>query len=817
VFQNYRAVFFAALGVLTVAIGVVAIWDVLLLKPDDGARWLLGSSPVRIEEVVPGGPADRVGLRPGDRILGIGSSIIRGAADGTRELLKYEPGDAVPYLIQRGRETLPKTLVLGLHRTADTLYGYSVLLALTFLATGGFVISRKPDDSAAVLFYYLCLAFTLFLVCSQGQTSYYSVDLIIQNAGSLGFFLLPALFVHLFLVFPSRPAPRRRWPRALLYAPSLLLFIRYVAGHFFILSKPFRVVDVDFAGWVLWGIYSLAGVLLLAGAYRRARDPLQRRQIQMILWGSATGLIPFLLFGLVSVRLLAREDMLLAGFLPMVFIPISFAYAIIRYRLLDIEVFVRRSVVYAILTGLLAGLYLLLASVLGNLAETYLGIHRALFSSLAVLVLAFIFNPLRSRIQALTDRTLFRASASRGQALSKLGEELSAFSDVESQLDHLLRRIDEWLNPQGMALYLSDSEGQMYRAVRRLRLPRDVELPVKFRAGRWAAAMTIAPVPSSWTDESLRAGLIPDELADLGGSWPQALFVPLTARRRVLGLLVLGDKASGDLYSSDERGQIMAATTHVSLALDNARLVRDVSRAKERLVRTEKLATLGTLAAGIAHEVRNPLTAIKMQLQGVSSRDPIDPLIRHKLEVTLAEVDRLEKLIWGMLDYAGPVDMNIEHFDLPTLIDEVIGSAQKQNGRDGISAAITYEDVLPEIEGDRRRLSETLVAVISNAFHFARNGGEVHITVRLRLDSEHEWVEIEIADDGPGIQQSDLPHVFQPFFTRRKDGAGLGLASALKFVEEHGGTITARNREQGGAAFTITLPVKTDSRPWASM
>jgi len=303
---------------------------------------------------------------------------------------------------------------------------------------------------------------------------------------------------------------------------------------------------------------------------------------------------------------------------------------------------------------------------------------------------------------------------------------------------------------------------------------------------------------------------LPPALEALMAERKRALLIPLIAHNRLLGLVLLGGKRSQDLYSSAERRMVWAVATQAALAIENARLSRDVLRARERLLRSEKLALLGTLAAGIAHEVRNPLTSIKLNLQTMLLQPATPPEIRSKVERLLSDVERLEYLMYGMLRYAASEALQIEELDFPSLLDEALARATAEAGEGLRVVSITYEDVLRTIQGDRRRLVQAFSALLANAFRLLQDQGELEITVRLRPEADQEWIETTIEDRGPGIPEAELAEFFNPFFRRDAEGLSLGIASSLKFIEEHGGAVRAANRPGGGARITVRLPVVPD-------
>ncbi|TKJ42146.1 hypothetical protein CEE37_00275 [candidate division LCP-89 bacterium B3_LCP] len=232
------------------------------------------------------------------------------------------------------------------------------------------------------------------------------------------------------------------------------------------------------------------------------------------------------------------------------------------------------------------------------------------------------------------------------------------------------------------------------------------------------------------------------------------------------------------------------------------------ARARE-LEKTETLAAIGKMVAGVAHEIRNPLGAISNSA-AVLSRDLILEGEDHKLmDIIVQESNRLRDTITDFLTFAHPPPYNFTLVNLRELVEDVILLAgQDTLCGDEVVFQADIEDYLPEIEIDRDRIHQVLWNLIRNALEATGERGEIAIRVFTQLLNRKNGVVIQIVDDGSGIPDEDVEHIFAPFFTRKAKGSGLGLSMVQSAVKAHCGTVRVQNDDTGGAVFKVWLPVR---------
>jgi two-component system sensor histidine kinase PilS (NtrC family) len=270
--------------------------------------------------------------------------------------------------------------------------------------------------------------------------------------------------------------------------------------------------------------------------------------------------------------------------------------------------------------------------------------------------------------------------------------------------------------------------------------------------------------------------------------------VELSVRRRDGASQILGVSLSRLTDRRNEtRGRII-----------NFQDLTELRRMEREMQRAERMATIGQLAAGIAHEIRNPLASISGSVELLRQGPQVTGDDRALMEIVNREIDRLNDLITQLLEYASPRPRQVVDFDLAVLLDETVRVFQQDKGFAGVEVARAAAPAGPiAMAADPAKLRQVTWNLLRNAAEAAAQGGK-HVTVSLIVDDGSAV--IEIGDDGTGIAPEHVPRIFDPFFTTKKRGTGLGLATCQSIVTEHGGTIEVTSEVGKGTRFSVRLP-----------
>jgi len=401
------------------------------------------------------------------------------------------------------------------------------------------------------------------------------------------------------------------------------------------------------------------------------------------------------------------------------------------------------------------------------------------------------------------------------QVLRAVNEAVSRSLDLNEVLQRSLAALTHVTGHEISSLHLISADGNslLLRGDRGLsdELRRvNVELPMgEGLIGRVAMSGQARRVDDAGATDDLlpaaRAAVVTDGISGF-------VCVPIRARHRILGTLSLG-RQTEDRFTDEEVALLECVADQIGLALDNARLygeinrqLDDLRRAQIEVVKAERLSAVNGLAAGVAHEINNPLTIIMAQLH-LLGQGSMSVQIEEALSVIDTAAKRAASIVRDLILFAEHRPPRRSRCQVAEQIREVVAFEEARLESDGISVQTNLEP-MPDIWADHNHLQEVLLHVIQNAQHAmvdAHAGGVLSISASM----VESGVRIEVADDGPGIPPEHLPRIFNPFFTTKQpgDGRGLGLSVAHSIVTEHGGRIWVENRPGGGALFTIDLPI----------
>ncbi|HBB17862.1 MAG TPA: hypothetical protein DCZ97_13005, partial [Syntrophus sp. (in: bacteria)] len=246
----------------------------------------------------------------------------------------------------------------------------------------------------------------------------------------------------------------------------------------------------------------------------------------------------------------------------------------------------------------------------------------------------------------------------------------------------------------------------------------------------------------------------------------------------------------------DASGEIVGAS----------RICKDITqmkRAEEKLLLSERLSSMGELIAGVAHEIRNPLSGIKINTQVLARNKDFPAMERQLLDSTLEGVEKIQKIVEDMLDYAKPRAAEYKKEAINSVVEKSLDVLNVQLKNANILTSFQQGDALPLVKIDRHQIQQVLINIMLNAIHAMDKGGA--LTIRTFL-TDNGGVGIEMKDTGVGISAAHLKRIFDPFFTTKSRGTGLGLSISQKLLENHGALIDAASVEGKGSVFTIRFP-----------
>jgi PAS domain S-box-containing protein len=912
-----------------------AAWSEL----EDGVLWRSEGAGVVAQLVVAGSAGERAGIRPGDELIAIDQRPVQSTSDVYDLFHRAGHGQVLTYSVVRLQsQQLLNVALQPIPSGPLGLYFALASVGIFSLLVGASVRLRRPDHQATLHFFWLSLAFFGVLSLSfSGRLD--TLDYVFYWGDVVAMLLLPPLFLHFALVFPERPdawakSDTGRTMMPLFYLPALLLggarlaTIMRAGGHGEVLSGVLSVVETG--EYLYFAASMIGGLWIMTRALTRVRSVTSRRQLRWIVWGTALGAVPFIagyaLPFVAGVRSIpgAEWTALLLGLLPL-----AFASAIVRYRLMDVEVIIKRTLVYAAAVAAIAAIYGILLSLV---SKVFLGgdpVTNRVIGLLATLVVVLLARPLKNAIQAGLDRAYYRDRYDYRRALVGFARDLNSDLDLFRLSERLVHRVMETLVVDRMALMLapvtSGKDGHFATiahagfAVDPPILARPSDVATRLISGHtlglddpMAQRRIEAPELEFWRDAGIH------------------YFVPCVSKEGTIAVMALGRRPSSEPLSSEDMALLAAVAAQAATALENGRLYRqlrvkaeEVDRMREfsenileslndgiavvsrdaRVIRwnrrleelygtrheeavgrrlddlfdpsfldvfasatrespegaafyrvplttrhearrrllvnvattplrdsdgavagtiiiiedistrvqleeqlqiSEKMASIGLLAAGVAHEVNTPLTGIssftQMLLQNAEPDDPRTKVL-EKIE---RQTFRAAKIVNGLLNLARPAQVDSGPVDLHTVINDVLSLLEHQlrNGRIQVRKELAV--TAPIVQAIEYKLQQVFLNLFLNARDAMPRGGWLTIATSAGADG----AVVEVRDTGSGIQADHLSRIYDPFFTTKDigKGTGLGLSITYGIVREHGGTIACESVVGQGTRFVVTLP-----------
>jgi signal transduction histidine kinase len=232
--------------------------------------------------------------------------------------------------------------------------------------------------------------------------------------------------------------------------------------------------------------------------------------------------------------------------------------------------------------------------------------------------------------------------------------------------------------------------------------------------------------------------------------------------------------------------------------------------ANRRLIQAEKLASIGRISASIAHEIRNPLTSVKLNIQKVMESESLDDIDKEHLEISQEGIGHIENFIKELLNFTRVSELELNYFSVEQIVDESIKMIRNTLKLLDIELTKEVKERLPQVLVDGDKIRQVLLNILHNACEAVDEGGKITITLSLLKGRRGQKVRIQISDNGPGISEKDKENIFEPFYTTKSTGIGLGLANARKIIVQHKGSIHAVENEGSGACFDILIPCEEE-------
>jgi len=582
----------------------------------------------------------------------------------------------------------------------------------------------------------------------------------------------------------------------------------HAVGDFPFWPQPGPFFHVYLLGFSLYAIYGTW--LLYQGA--RTKTGTERSRFYLLTIGSVIAYVG----GMTSFPLWYGIDIPPNGTILITVYTSVVAYTLLRYRLLDLGTAVERGITGGLLLALVAFPAYPILLLGQNLYFGTINIPYSFVELGVLLVLVLGTATLKRDAKTFITKSLFKERYNRHETVVHFSKSLVSILELKDLTATIVESICPTLGLEWGVLFLRSSSSQDYRPVSSfgksmtdlpvLHLNRAPALAELWRQG--TSCFVITELEGSTKNSESQA--VVTELAKIGTE----VCLPLVNKNRLLGFCVFGPNTkSGGGYTTQDLGLLTTLSQEASIALDNALLYEELKRSQSLVRRTDRLRSLETMAGGLAHEIRNPLTSIKAFVDLAPERKDDEQFLVRFSKVVKEDVFRIERLTREILDYAKPMEPFLKEEDLNDIVESCLYTLRIRPSHELIMVETDLAHGLPKVFADRQQLKQVLLNLLFNAVEAMLPAGGVLVvrTRKIAFDPRQDWVQVEVQDSGQGIAPEDVEHIFDPFFTTKHlsqeyEGTGLGLAIAHQIIQEHHGRIEVQSIKGKGTTFFVNLP-----------
>jgi len=623
---RFTTIFLALLSLTLVVFGVLNFEQRRMYQlPDDGVSWVDTSTGVTAWMVSPDSPAERAGIIQGDKLEAINEAQIKRSADAGREVFRSGVWSQATYDLVRDGRAFRAQVVVSPQNNSKSLRLYLDLVGLIYLLIGTFILVRRWTAPKSLHFYVFCLtSFVLYTFSYTGKLNLFDSTIYWLNVIAL--LLQPALFLHFCLSFPERPPVLRSRPgaTALIYVPGVLLLTLHflVAMGVLVWSMPLLLTRwmIDRIELVYLAAYFLAGAFWLQRSYRSADVPLVKQQLKWVTRGSFLSVVPFAALYVVPYFLgFVPTPWMKLSVLSLILLPLTFGYAIVRYRLMDVDIIFQRGIAYTLATAAIVGMSFGLIALFADVFRTTFPATSRGGWILAIIIAAFLFQPIVNWIQTQLEKLLNPERYDYRRTLLTFARELTSELHMDRLLDHVVTRLAETLAVDRVAILLRpDGNG--------------------FSLAKSRGISSYGPLDLSFLDPQrpeLRKGyLFYESVKRVFGVTPEAqatieqldlhYYLAIKVEERTLGYLALGRTRKGDFLSTEDIDLLQTMANYLAIALENARLYESLERKAHEYQELRDFSqniiesiNVGVLACDLDHRVQAWNSAME-KLYGIS-------------------------------------------------------------------------------------------------------------------------------------------------------------------------------------------------------
>ncbi len=895
--------------------------------PDDGVWWVEQGGRLTADRVDPNGPGARSGIKPGDQLISVNGQEVQNTSGLERQLYRNGVWSKAAYSLLRHSVLLDSSVILV--PAERSLNNWLRLIALIYLGIGLYVLLRRWTAPGSTHFYIFCLvSFIAYSFKYTGKLN--DFDWTIYWGNIAAGILQPALFLHFVLTFPEKRefVKRHPWMLSLVYVPGAVLLAIHLGAMRWLQASERLRWNLDRMEMSYGSLFFLAAATVLWYSYRRASTTILRQQLKWVTRGTILAVIPYSLLYVLPYLMGSLPDAAMkVSALSLALLPLTFGYAIFRYRLMDVDLIFKRGVVYTLAAAIVVGMYFGLVAGVAELVQMRKPGTGPVGLILAVVVTALLFDPVRKWIQDRVDQYFYRARYDYRRTLLEFGRELGSETDLDTMLSSLTDRLSHTLAVDRIAIFLAGGEPVQFSLAKSVGLPSIGNLDLSFLS---------SPRPED-------AGhLFFENTHQVPRETPSAqqaiarldlnYYIPCRAQQKTVAVLGLGKTSQGDFLSSEDMELLETLGGYLGIAIQNGQLyaslqqkaaeyerlkdfnenivesinvgvmaldmedrveswnaqmevmyalprwqtltqplksifpaefVEEFNRIRQipgihnlykfrlktpaaevrtvnvaiaplvtrkfqvigrliimdditerieleaQLSQSDKLSSIGLLAAGVAHEVNTPLAVISSYTQMLSKQLQGDPQKSGLLEKITRQTFRASEIVNNLLNFSRTSGSEIGDVDVNKVIADTLALLEHQFKVARVEVENSPSLKLPAIQGNAGRLQQVFLNLFLNAKDAMPGGGKLRVTTM-----NGESVSVRVSDSGSGIAPEHIQRIYDPFFTTKNSlregqprGTGLGLSVSYGIIQEHAGKIRVESHPGAGTTFVLDFPL----------
>jgi len=535
--------------------------------PDDGVWWIEQGGRLTADRVDPSGPGAKSGIKPGDQLVSVDGQEVQSLSGLERQLYRTGVWSKASYSLLRQSVPLDSSVILV---PADhSLNNWLRLIALIYLGIGLYVLLRRWTAPGSMHFYIFCLvSFVAYSFKYTGKLNDFDWSIYWGNIAAG--VLQPALFLHFVLTFPEKREVVRRYPwlLALVYLPGAVLLATHVGAMQWLQASERLRWNLDRLEMSYGSLFFVAAAIVLWYSYRHASTTILRQQLKWVTRGTILAIIPYTLFYVVPYLMgsLPGATMKVSA-LSLALLPLTFGYAIFRYRLMDVDLIFKRGVVYTLAAAIVVGLYFGLVAGVAELVHMRQPSSGPVGLILAVVVTALLFDPVRKWIQDRIDQFFYRTRYDYRRTLLEFGRELSSETDLDALLSLLMDRLSRTLAVDHIAIFLASEKTEQFVLAKSYGWSASGNLDLSFLS---------APRPEHAGHLFFEnTHLVPRETPGAQQSIARLdlnYYIPCHAQQKTVAVLGLGKTTQGDFLSSEDMELLETLGGYLGVAIQNSQL-----------------------------------------------------------------------------------------------------------------------------------------------------------------------------------------------------------------------------------------------------